>query len=88
MLEMAKYLPAEKAEYYTKIAKQLVAALVTHCAVSDPKISNGQLLHGTYARKSDFNTVRNRGVDECNTWGDYYYFEALTRLVTDWKVYW
>ncbi len=88
MLEMAKYLPAEKAAYYTQIAKKLMQALVEHCAVSDPILSNGQLLHGTYARKSDFNTVRDRGVDECNTWGDYYYFEALTRLVTDWKVYW
>lgn len=88
MLEMAKYLPSEKAAHYTHIAKQLLQALVTHCAVSDPAVSNGQLLHGTYARKSAFNTVRNRGVDECNTWGDFYYFEALTRLSKDWKAYW
>ncbi|MEG0896321.1 MAG: glycoside hydrolase family 88 protein [Ruthenibacterium sp.] len=88
MLEMAKYLPADKAAYYTHLAKQLLQALVTHCAVSDPKLSNGQLLHGTYARKSAYNTVRNRGVDECNTWGDFYYFEALTRLAKDWKAYW
>ncbi|MEG1686393.1 MAG: glycoside hydrolase family 88 protein [Angelakisella sp.] len=88
MLEMAKYMTPAKADYYTRAAKKLLAALVEHCAVSDPAISNGQLLHGTYARKSEFNTVRNRGVDECNTWGDYYYFEALTRLSKEWKVYW
>ena len=36
-------------------------------------------------------TIRSRriaGVDECNTWGDYFYMELLTRLEKDWKLYW
>lgn len=88
MLEMAKYLEPKEAAYYTSAAKKLVQALYEHCAVKDSSLSNGQLLNGTYAKKSPYNTVNNRGVDECNTWGDYYYFEALTRLSKDWKMYW
>lgn len=88
MLEMAKYLEAEEAAYYTSVAKKILKSLADNYAVKDIKVSNGQLLHGTYARKSEFNTVNNRGVDECNTWGDYYYFEAVIRLLKDWKLYW
>lgn len=88
MLEMAKYLEAEEAEYYTSVSRKILKSLADNYAVKDIKVSNGQLLHGTYARKSEFNTVNNRGVDECNTWGDYYYFEAIIRLRKDWKLYW
>lgn len=88
MLEMAKYLEEDEASYYKSVAKKILKSLINHYAVSDPKESNGQLLHGVYARKSDFNTVQNRGVDECNTWGDYYYFEAIMRCTKDWELYW
>ena len=64
MLEMSKYLPEEKAAYYTGMAKRLLHALVTECAVTDPAQSNGQLLHGTYARSTPYNTCFNIGVDE------------------------
>lgn len=88
MLEMAKYLPEEKAAYYTGMAKRLMLALWRHCAVKSQKESDGLLLHGTYARDSVNNPCTNRGVDECNTWGDYYYLEGLVRLSRDWKPYW
>lgn len=88
MLEMAKYLPKEEAEYYTRCAKQIMLALKTHCAVSDPAVSNGVLLHGTYAKKSPYNHIDERGVDECNSWGDYFYMEALVRLQKEWTMYW
>lgn len=88
MLEMAKYLPEEKAGYYTGMAKRLMLALWQHCAVKSPEESNGLLLHGTYARDSVNNPCTNRGVDECNTWGDYYYLEGLVRLSREWKSYW
>lgn len=32
--------------------------------------------------------TKNDGVDECNLWGDYFYMELLTRLTTDWRMYW
>lgn len=88
MLEMAKHLEEEDANYYTSIAKKILKSLIDHYSVKDSSLSNGQLLHATYARDSEFNGCTNRGVDECITWGDYYYCEALIRLTKDWELYW
>lgn len=88
-LEMSKYLPREDADYYTSLARKLAAALIRNYQVKDSSVSNGQLLHGTYAKKTPYNTCANAGVDECVIWGDYYFMEALTRLENpDWKMYW
>ena len=70
------------------LSGKLLKVLHETCAVKDPATSNGVLLHGTYARGSKFNTCKNRGVDECNIWGDYYYLEALRRLTGKWDPYW
>ena len=88
MLEMAKFMEAEEAAYYRDMAGRLGKARSERCAVKGAGESNGLLLHGTYARASAGNPCTDRGVDECNTWGDYFYMEALTRLVTDWEPYW
>lgn len=88
MLEMAKHLDEEKANYYTSVAKKILAAVIETCSVKDKRKSNGQILMATYARSSEYNTCKDRGVNECNTWGDYFYVEALTRLQKDWKLYW
>ena len=65
-----------------------MGALTLRCGNRDHSRSNGLLLHGTYARSSKENTCKDRGVDECNTWGDYFYMEALTRLLTNWEKFW
>lgn len=88
MLEMAKYMNEKDALYYSEMAKKILKALVERCQVIDPNKSNGILLHGTYAKDSPNNPCNNRGVDECNTWGDYFFLEALVRLHKDWKPYW
>ena len=88
MLEMARHMEAREAAYYTDMAGRLVKALASQCAVKSPDESNGLLLHGTYARASAGNPCADRGVDECNTWGDYFYMEALTRLAGEWEPYW
>ncbi len=88
MYEMAKYLDEAEAAHYTALADRLLKALLTHCANRDIATSNGLLLHGVYARASQWNPCNNRGVDECNPWGDYFYLEALTRCTSDWKIYW
>jgi len=89
MLEMATDIPTgEESRTLADLASRLTGVLYREAAVKDPAVSDGQLLHGTYARKSPFNTVNNRGVDECNTWGDYYYVEALRRLKGKWDPYW
>lgn len=88
MLEMAKYMEAEEAEKYRKLAGQFMKSLYDGYAVKDHAISNGLVLHSTYSKKSPYNTCHQNGVDECNIWGDYFYMEALTRLLKDWKLYW
>ncbi len=88
MYEMIKYLNEADKIYYKEMADKLLDVLIEKCAATNPKDSNGLLLHGTYARKSEHNPCNNRGVDECNTWGDYFYFEALMRAYKDWDSYW
>lgn len=88
LLEMAHYLPEEEAAVYTGTAQRFVKSLIDHYAVRDPQESNGLILHGTYGNKSPYNTCNHAGVDECNSWGDYFYMEALTRLTTAWRQYW
>lgn len=88
MLEMAKHVDEEEARQLIRDSRILMKALVDRCAVSNPARSNGQLLHSTYCRSTPTNGCREHGVDECCAWGDYFYFEALTRLSKDWEMYW
>lgn len=88
MLEMAKYLEKQDTDYYTSLAKKIMKSLVDNYAVKDSSLSNGLVLHSTYSKHSPYNTCNHYGVDECNSWGDYFYMEALTRLSKDWELYW
>ena len=74
---------------YRSLARKMIYSLVTNYAVKDHTKSNGLVLHGTYSKKSPYNTCTEEGVDECVSWGDYFYMEALTRLSNpDWNIYW
>ena len=88
LLEAVKWVDAEEGAGYEKLARQMLASLVDNYAVTDHKPGAGQILHGTYSKKSPYNTCTPEGVDECTSWGDYFYMEALTRLTKDWKLYW
>jgi unsaturated chondroitin disaccharide hydrolase len=88
LLEMAKLSSPEKAGVLETIARQMMYSVWVNYSVQDPAISNGQVLHGTYSKKSPYNTCTPEGVDECVSWGDYFYMEALTRLTGNWKSYW
>lgn len=90
MMEMCSNGSLDKKEkaFYEEKADQMLENLIDHYAVTSIKESNGLLLHGVYAKSSPYNSVTDRGVDECNLWGDYFYLEALTRKLTDWKTYW
>ncbi|WP_137134745.1 glycoside hydrolase family 88 protein [Rhizobium sp. FKY42] len=88
LLEMAELVDAEDAARYRDLARRMMKSLVDHYAVKDPAHSNGLVLHGTYSKKTPHNTCRGEGVDECVSWGDYYYMEALTRLSRNWSSYW
>ena len=88
LLEAVKWVDPEEGAAYEKLARQMMASLVQHYAVTEHKPGAGLVLHGTYSKKSPYNTCTPEGVDECVSWGDYFYMEALTRLTTDWKLYW
>ncbi len=88
MLEMSKYLEKEEAGHYRKIAAKIMKSVYDNYAVKDMETSNGLVLHSTYSNHSPYNTCNHYGVDECNSWGDYFYMEALTRLGRDWEQYW
>ncbi len=88
MLEMAKYLEPAEAACYIDMAAKIMKSVYDNYAVKDFETSNGLVLHSTYSNHSPFNTCNHYGVDECNSWGDYFYMEALTRLERDWEIYW
>lgn len=88
LLEMAGLVEETRAGELRALARQMLGSLWRTYAVRDPAVSNGFVLHGTYSKKTPFNSCRGEGVDECVTWGDYYYFEGLTRLSRSWTSYW
>ena len=88
LLEAAKYVDETEAAQWRTLARQMLASLTANYAVKPGTLGSGQLLHGTYSKKSPYNTCTPEGVDECTSWGDYFYMEALTRLTKDWKMYW
>lgn len=84
LLEMAKHMPLTDAyrRIYENAALRMVKSLAENYTTCSVPESNGILLHAVYGKPM------NNGVDECNIWGDYYYFEALVRLIKDWKMFW
>jgi unsaturated chondroitin disaccharide hydrolase len=88
LLEMADLIGGDRAEAWRDLARRMTGSLARNYAVTDPERSNGLVLHGTYSKKSPYNTCRGEGVDECVSWGDYYFMEALTRLGGAWSSYW
>ena len=78
-----------KARTYRKLAKELMKAIYDTCMVRVEEDGiNGLVKHGTYSKKSPYNTCTPAGVDECVSWGDYYWMEALVRLGGSWKSWW
>lgn len=88
MLEMIQYMSPKDAVRYEIVARQILKSVYDHYRVKNPSESNGLVLHSTYSNHSPYNTCNHYGVDECNSWGDYFYIEALTRLYKKWKTYW
>ncbi|MHA9737178.1 glycoside hydrolase family 88 protein [Robinsoniella peoriensis] len=90
ILEMCSNGGLEKEEqsFYRNEAQRMLESLIDKYAVTSSQEANGLLRHGVYAKSSPYNSVSDRGVDECNLWGDYFYLEALTRNMKEWKTYW
>ena len=83
LLEAAKYVGTDEAAEYTKLAAQMLGSVAEHYAVRQGPQGIGLVRHGTYSKKRPYNTCTPEGVDECVSWGDYFYMEALTRLTKD-----
>ncbi len=84
LLELAKHLAAgdQSRMLYRNAALKMLISLVKQYSVKDSDHSNGLLLHSVY------NKPKGEGIDECCIWGDYFYCEALVRVMKDWKLYW
>ena len=85
MLEGIKYMdendPLRKV--YVNAINRIMNSLIDNYLTKDIPESNGLLLHATYAKPQGI------GIDEMNIWGDYFYIEALHRMLDpDWKLYW
>ena len=79
IMEMNKYIPNEE---YMNIAMKMVKSLSEKYNISENPDYNAIISDGIY-------DCRNSKKPEANIWGDYFYMEALTRIINpDWRIYW
>ena len=73
----------ELRQVYVNAAKRIMNSLIDNYMTTDHTYANGLLLHATYSKPG------NNGVDEMNIWGDYFFMEALHRMLDpEWELYW
>lgn len=84
LLELVKQLPVTDPdrETYQQWALKIFSSLTQDYLTGLNEPGNGLLKHSVYHLASD------KGVDECCSWGDYFYVEALVRITQSWKLYW
>lgn len=84
LLELVNHLPVTDPDRarYQSWAEHIMASLSRNYLVQPDDSGTGLLKHSVYHLAS------NKGVDECCSWGDYFYVEALMRMTESWKRYW
>ncbi len=85
MLEGIKYMDESDPlrQTYVEACKNIMSSLIDNYTTRSTPAANGILLHGTYSKPSG------SGVDEMLIWGDYFFMEALHRMLcSDWNLYW
>ena len=85
LIEATRNLPLEeeKKSEYTQVYEEIMLSLINNYATDAYDFNDGLLAHGTHYYAG------NRGVDECCIFGDYFYMEALMRLLRpDYNGYW
>ncbi|WP_145530761.1 glycoside hydrolase family 88 protein [Yersinia alsatica] len=84
LLELVKILPTldQHRAHYEEMALCIVESLTDNYLARDDEACEGLLKHSVYHMASG------KGVDECCSWGDYFYLEALARLRQVWHSYW
>ena len=84
ILELLRHLPLthpRRGEYEAALHRMMAALARDYTTRATPQ-ADGLLLHGVYSKRYG------KGVDECMIWGDYYYMEALFRLLYGTCAYW
>lgn len=84
LLELALHLPLTDPDQkiYNSAAKVLMSALIKNYAYTEEESHTALLKAGVYAYKS------NLCVNEPVIWGDYFYMEALVRLLCVHQIFW
>lgn len=84
LLELSRELPVTDPYkiYYENAAMNIMNSLLDNYLSPTSEHCEGLLKHGAC------NVNKNKGVDACNNYGDYYFVEALTRLNQTWDCYW
>ena len=85
MLEAIKHMDENDPQrrLYVNACNRIMNSLIDHYTTKDVPEANGLLLHGTYSKPGG------NGIDEMTIWGDYFYMEALHRMLDpDWDLYW
>ncbi|ATA23855.1 glucuronyl hydrolase [Brenneria goodwinii] len=84
LLELSKQLPVSDPDKaaYEAWARFIMSSLSRHYLAQEHDECDGVLKHSVYHLAS------NKGVDECCSWGDYFYVEALVRMTMPWQPYW
>ena len=85
MLEAIKYMDENDPQrrVFVNACNRIMNSLIDSYTTKNIPEANGLLLHGTYSKP------HNNGVDEMTIWGDYFYMEALHRMLDpEWELYW
>lgn len=85
LLEMCNYLSDDEPEgaIYQNAAARMLEAVIDGCTGDIGREYDGLICHVTHA------CPQKQGVDECAVYGDYFYLEALLRMVKPaWNRYW
>ena len=85
MDEMCKYLPddAPQKQIFKNASARMLEAVIDNCTGDIGREYDGLICHVTAA------LPQRQGIDQCAIYGDYFYLEALCRMVKpDWKRYW
>ena len=85
MLEAIKYMDENdpQRQVFVNACNRIMNSLIDNYITKDYPNANGLLLHGTYSKPGG------NGIDEMTSWGDYFYMEALHRMLDpSWDLYW
>lgn len=79
LLELSTQNVGEYKPIYEGAASAILRSLSTNYT-TEGQDSNGIIKHGVYTKPGK------RGIDECMIWGDYYYAEALMRIINPQRI--